>query len=72
MKAFPQNTSAYPRTIVIALSSSSLYYTGVKADTIARAEGKFTLQPLKGNESYYFVTIMVNFILFSTFKYSFL
>jgi len=47
MRVTVKNTSAYPRTIVIALSSSSLYYTGVKADTIARAEGKFTLQPLK-------------------------
>lgn len=40
-----QNRSEEERTIQAILSAGSVYYTGVKANLVKKASGKFVLQP---------------------------
>ena len=40
-----KNKSNQPRTIQAILSAGSVYYTGVKANLVKRANGDFVLQP---------------------------
>ncbi|XP_040568982.1 hemocyte protein-glutamine gamma-glutamyltransferase [Lepeophtheirus salmonis] len=44
-KIFLENVSNEPRTLNCLVSSSSMYYTGIKAFQISRAKGIFVLQP---------------------------
>lgn len=40
-----KNKSAQPRHVQAILSAGSVYYTGVKANLVKRATGKFTIPP---------------------------
>lgn len=45
-----QNRSGQNRTLKALLSSSSIYYTGITAALVKKAQGEFVLKPGQSNE----------------------
>lgn len=55
------NKAAVKRTIKAILWAGSVYYNGVKANLVKRAEGNFVVQPNASN--YYFINIKIYYII---------